>query len=287
MEWERAKSFLLLFFILLNLTLGFLIINERRRYTVTPEREQAIMTIMAENNITMDTRIIRRFPPMRELIVSGFYYDVDELLDIFFDTPANVMRSYFPHGQDFFYEDAELEIFHGFVSYNNLYGHGGAAEYMVELNRTRAEELTNAFVQAYFPDFRLDDVFESGSRIRLSYRQVYRGYIIHTNFIEFTVTEMGIVRVDMQFSQVLEFGHEGPIAAPDEALLTFVRRVRDIALVSPIVITHMDLVYFQVEESFDPDASNRAVPFYRIFIDGGGIDSDPFLINAITNEVLN
>jgi len=45
------------------------------------------------------------------------------------------------------------------------------------------------------------------------------------------------------------------------------------------------LVFFQEEGGVDADSLDRAVPFYRIFINGTG--SDPFLINAVTNEILN
>jgi len=287
MEWERAKSLILLLFVLLNLTLGVLIFREERKYIITPEREQAITTIMHENNITMETRMIRSFQPMRELTVSGFYYNVDALLNIFFDNPAAVVRDYFHHGYEFIYGDAELVISRGFVSYFNPNGLRGEAGHLTELTRMRAEALTDAFVQAYWPDFELDDVYiaRAGDWMRLSYRQVYRGYIIHTNFIELVVTNMGIEQVDMQFSQVIDFGHEWHIAAPDEVLLTFVQRVRGMELDSPITITHMDLVFFQDEASPDPAIADRAVPFYRIFIDGNG--GDPFLINAVTNQILN
>ena len=288
MEWERAKTYLLLFFVLLNLTLGGLLLYERRRYTVTPEREQAIITIMNRNNIEMDTRFMRRFPPMRGMYVAGFYYDEYQLIDIFFDGAEDVQHVNTLRERIFSYGPAELRIAHGFVSYVNPDGHGGPEGWLSELNHTEAQRLTDAFVQANWRDFRLDDVFVGPDMLRLSYRQVYRGHLIHTNFIEFIVTHNGIVQIEMQFARVQEWADEArPIVAPDIALLTFVRRVQAHALAqyNPIVIDHMDLVYFQMEGSPNPYASYQIVPFYRIFIDGEGLD--PFLINAFTNEIIN
>ena len=287
MEWERAKSYLLLFFILLNLTLGGLLLLERRRYTVTPEREQAIITIMNQNNIAMGTRLMRRFPPMRGMYVSGFYYDEYQLAEIFFGD-ADVHHVSTQHRHVFTYGEARLVIAHGFISYDNPQGHGGEEGRPAVLCRMEARRLSDNFVEGNWPDFSLDDVFIGLDWLRLSYRQVYRGHVIHTNFIEIIVTDMGIVQVEMQYSQVLEMADDTrPIVAPDLALLTFVQRIRAISNTQayPMVIDHMDLVYFQLEGSTDPDGSYPVVPFYRVFIYGDG--GDPFLINAFTNEIIN
>jgi len=281
MEWERARTYILLFFVLLNILLGGLLLMERRRYTVSSTREQAIVDIMHKNNITMDTRLMRRFPPMRVITLGGFYYDVDELAEIFFGT-TNVGRVPTNHGYTLAYGSGELVISHGFISYDNPYGHGDNGG-IANLDRRQAQRIADVFVRAHWSDFDLDDILIAPDWIRLTYRQVYRGYMIHSNFIEIIVTETGIVQIEMQFADILEMDRERrPIAAPDEVLLTFVQRVR---VVSPMTVTHIDLVYFQETGSTDPIGRYVAEPFYRIFIDGN--DRDPFLINAFSNEIIN
>jgi len=278
MEWEKAKTYLLLFFVLLNLALGGLLLMEGRRYRVTPEREQTIISILEQNNITMDARLIRRFTPMRTMSVSEFYYNVDDLISIFFGN-ATVQRTSHARGYVVSRRPAELMISNGFISYINPMGRGG----IDELTPDSAQRLTDDFVGAHWPDFQLDVRYEGRDSILLSYKQVYRGHIIHSNFIDFYVRENGIERVEMQVSQVLgwESTDSQPIVSPDEALLTFVQRAHGRAM----VIRHMDLVYFQEDGGTDPYVNHRAVPFYRIFVAGDG--SDPFLINAVTNEMIN
>ena len=282
MEWEKAKNYILLFFVLLNLALGGLLFMESRRYSMTPEREQAIVAILNQNNITMDTRLMRRFAPMRAMGISGFYYDADELVRIFFGNAA-VQRTTTLQGYRVTRRPVELVISNGFVSYTNPHGRGEISE----LNPDEAQRLADALVRANWPDFRLDIVHSGEDWILLSYREIYRGNKIHSNFIEFLVTEDGIERVEMQFGQVQgwESSDQQPIVSPDEALLTFVQRTRGHAQVAPMTIAHMDLVYFLEEGSTDPDVTHRAVPFYRVFVVGEG--SDPFLINAFTNEMIN
>jgi len=283
MEWEKAKNYILLFFILLNLALGGLLFMESRRYSITPEREQAIVTILNQNNISMDVRLIRRFAPMRAMSVSGFYYNTDELVRIFFGN-ATVHRTTNFRGYEITRRPAELVISNGFIAYNNPMGRGEIST----LSAVEAQRLTDDFVRTNWPDFRLDIIYSGEDWILLSYRQVYRGHKIHSNFIEFFVTEAGIIRVEMQFGRALgwESADRQPIVSPDEALLTFVQRIRPIAIAqaSPMVITHMDLVYFVDGSGSDPDVEHRAEPFYRVFVAGDG--SNPFLINAFTNEMI-
>jgi len=282
MEWERAKNYILLFFVLLNLALGGFLFMESRRYSMTPEREETILTILDQNNITMEADLLRRFAPMRAMSIYGFSYDTDELIRIFFGN-ASVQRTTNARGYVVTRRPEELVIANGFVTYNNPRGRGG----LDELNTAEAQRLADNFVRTHWPDFRLDIVYTGDDWILLSYRQVYRGHKIHSNFIEFLVTEYGIVRVEMQHGRVQgwESADQLPIVSPDEALLAFVRRNRVHAQVTPMIITHMDLVYFVEEGGLDPYVTHRAVPFYRVFVAGEG--SDPFLINAFTNGLIN
>jgi len=284
MEWEKAKSYILLFFVLLNVVLGGLHLNERRRYTVTPEREQAIISIMRQNNIEMEARFMRRFPPMSALYIAGYDYDLNKLTDIFFGTDESLMRATGRHGYVFTASNNRLAIENGFISFDSPQGMDNRPNGFM-FTQTNAQRLTDGFVRAHWPNFRLDDVSDVPGGIRFSYRQIHQGHIIHTNFIEIVVSEAGIIRVDMQYGHVMDWLDQRPIAAPDEVLLTFVQQIRlFITPNTPLVITHMDLVYFQEEEgSAAPTARYLAVPFYRIFTSQGG---DPFLINAFTSELL-
>jgi hypothetical protein len=102
------------------------------------------------------------------------------------------------------------------------------------------------------------------------------------------VTVDGITQIDMQYGKVIEMsGIPGEICSPDEALLTFIQRVRSIWPELPLLITHMDLVYYQEEirsRALDRGVTLHALPIYRIFIEDSEI---PFKINAYTNTSIN
>lgn len=295
MEWERAKNYILVFFVLLNICLGFLVFLENRRYTMTGEQERLIRTVLNRNNIIMYQLPLRHSPPMRPLIVRGFYYDVDTvdaLLEILFQDPEYVERTSHDGMYQFRSGTTVMTISNGFIFYHVRGGFPqeerdafqALALLPADITFEKARILTDEFIQAYFPDFVQDDSFEVLSGMRIIYRQKYRGQLVHSNFIEFLVTPVGIFEIEMQFGRIVE--HAGtPIMlfSPDEALLSFAQRVSHITRERPMHISDMDLVYFQAYISDQPNYYH-AVPFYRIFVKG---ESRPYLINALTNVIID
>ena len=270
MEWEKAKNLILLFFVLLNLAIAGFLIAENRSYVVSAEQEDIIRSVLARHNITMDTEMIRRFPSMRALQISGYYYDEEELVGIFFRDAGHVIREETPFGVDFTAGNAQMWITDGFVTYFNPDGWDTTVE---------------SIISRHFPGFVRDERFtphdEEGQRV--VYRQTYRGHTIYSNFIEFLVTDAGIIEVDMQFGRVLGFdGPERPLFAPDEALITFLQRANTLLGNQPITIWHMDIVYvLEFANAGDERGSvHFAFPFYRIFIRDSEL---PFLISAYMN----
>ena len=272
MEWERVKNYLLIFFVLLNLVLAGFMFSEHRRYTVTAEQERVIREVLSRHNVSLYMDMIRRFPPMRPLIIAAHNYDSARMLDIFFGDPSLVTQVDTPYWEEFYLGDARLTITQGFVIYENPHGLGMLAQ---------------QFIDQHFPDFILDARFHSrdGSDLHLIYRQMYRGYLVYTNIIEFIITPTGITSVEMQFSHIEDFADVAiPIFAPDEALLTFLQRITNLQEGVPQFIENMDIVYFQEIFGDEPGMTFQAVPFYRIFVQGFDM---PFLINAHTNEIMD
>jgi len=292
MEWERAKNYILIFFVLLNICLGSLLFIENRRYTMTGEQERLIRTVLNQNNISMYMFPMRRAQPMRPLNVSGFHYNEDALLQILFEAPEDVERQT-PDGAALFRDGtASMSISNGFIHYRAEGGFSqDGREYFQalalepgEITFEKAQVLTDEFIRAHFPDFRQDDFFAASRGMRIIYRQVYRGQLVHSNFIEFLITPVGILEIEMRFGEIR--GHAiTPVMlfSPDEVLLTFVQRMSHRPMLEPLHIERMELVYFQEYFSDQPN-DYHAVPFYRIFI---RYENRPFLINATTNVIID
>jgi len=294
MEWERAKNYIIVFFILLNATLGILLTIENRRYTITSDQERLIRTVLSRNNIIMYRMPMRQFSPMRPIEVTGFYYsqeDIEALVEILFENPQDVEHTYNLGNHRFVYGNISLEITSGFITYKNPYGFRQAVDNTLfslpneDVTYGSAVRLTDIFVNNYFPDFVQDGrPTEEGGGIRIIYLQEYHGQLILSNSIEFLVTPVGIYQIEMEFGQIL--GHTGTplmIFSPDEALFAFAQRVSPTTQETPKTIASMDLVYFNKYFSYQY-GPYHAVPFYRIFT-RCQIDQ-PFLVNAFTNETM-
>ena len=282
MEWERAKSIILTAFVLLNLGLAWLVFLENNRYTLSQERIGVVFSVLAENNINMYTMPMRNFAPMRHLEVSGYYYDIDELLKIFFEEGVVVeIDEVGERHYEFYTDKTSLEISNGFIFFDNHANLVDNDENIISIESATA--ITDAFILKHFPDFVREMVLDaySGGGLQIVYRQNYRGQIVLSNEIEFLVSSRGIEWVEMQFGRVMGYSAEARmIFAPDEILLTFMQRMRHEAMENPIFISDMDMVYLKEYASDREGQFYPAVPFYRIFV----MDrDDEFLINAYTN----
>lgn len=278
MLWERAKNLTILFFAVINVLLAVFLYAESGRYTLSQEQERAIYQVLAQNKVSLSYfKMIRQFSPMKYLTVSGYHYDTDALLSLLFDDPASVTGRE-ERGRTV-YEDgtARLVISNGYISYDNPTGYGRVT------SREAAINLCGEFIKQNYPNFQLDGTFVLEDGLRLCYREMYQEYVVYANFIEFLVTDNGIVQIDMQYGAVKGFsGSMHEICAPDEALLTFLQRIRQLYGDTPLLIKKMDIVYNQDEFSVQENVTLPVAPYYRIFIENQDI---PFMVNAITNTM--
>ena len=289
MEWERAKTIMLIIFVLLNVTLGGLRFADFRRYWLTSEQERNIRIVLDRNNIQLYTDTLRRFTPMRPIEVAGFYYDEDFLLDLFLHG-ADIIRTEYSWGIVFTTDDGRyLEKSNGFIFFE-VYENGVSYENGTRVDRSFAAYLTSDFISRHFPRFEIDIMFDAydfygNHGIRRIYRETYQGLLVYSNFIEFFITGSGITQIEMQYGRVLGESQVPPrmIFPPDEVLLTFMQRFRHDAAESPIFINRMDMVFVTLYRSDEVGFVSPAIPFYRFFIEGRDL---PLLINAFTNALM-
>ena len=284
MQWEKAKNFMLIFFLIVNVFLMALIRYEAGGHTLSRERENAILAVLEQNNIIMYYQIPRQFAPMRYLQVAAYDYDFDRMLEIFGFPPGEYYHFGDANRDEFRWGDYTLIVSNGYISFTSAQSADGMPE------RMAAVALTQAFIRDHYPDFRLDIHSTRQDRwggLRIIYRQVYNDVLIHTNFVEFLVTGEGhdliIAEVDLQYRKPIGFAYlPRELIGSDEALLTFVQNVRHQDDM-PIIITHMDIAYFQIMPGLRATyVPIYAEPFYRIFIEG---QDEPFLISAYTNQI--
>jgi len=295
MQWDRAKNYMLIFFVAINILLFVLIQREASNHTLTSEQEDAIFAIFAQNNINSHAAIPRRFAPMRALQIEPFEYDTERLISIFFPAYAEVVNLENTVQRVVYeWEGMRLVIANErHVSFTNPSNRvPDEDEEAAPLNRTAAIAISNEFIQNHYPDFWLDShsIWETDNAgLWIVYLQEYQGHRIDSNRIDILVTGSGndvhIEVIEMIYRRPSGFAYlPRELRGPHEALLTFVQHVSSVSEdASPTLITHMDIVYVELRGSGQWDTYIRiyAEPHYRIFVQG--VES-PHLINAFTNQ---
>ncbi|MCL2235053.1 MAG: hypothetical protein FWB98_01265, partial [Defluviitaleaceae bacterium] len=122
-----------------------------------------------------------------------------------------------------------------------------------------------------------------GGNYVITFFDIYRGYILHSNQLRVRVTDLGIVSAFFSRMEVVDgfVGYARPIFSPDEALLSLLNFIRTVyGIYSEIEITNMQLVY-----TMGP--GGRGVPAYFFTVTKGREGwAYHYVINAYTNTIL-
>jgi len=290
MDWNKAKTLTIVFLLLLNAFLGFLIYLERDTYNLDARRVETIIYLLEKNNIVMDPSVTvpRSYRPLPQLSMNAFFYDEQELLEMFFTDLSRVREAVREFDRDTnivtrrvfetIDQQQRLTEQNGFISFDCSSGTN-----QIEITRETVLEEAHRFLanMGEVSSFQLDSVFIDAEGARVRFCQIYNGNIIFTNFVEFWITEKGITRIDCTFSRPIGFINP-PInlVAADEVLLHFMQFYMDAFDDRPAEILRIDLVYYQNEGSLID--SVKAEPHYRIVV--RGLERH-FLFNAYLNLV--
>jgi len=262
MEWSRAKNIIIVSLILLNIMLGVIMLTARERHTLSADQERNIITVLYRENISMNTPIIRRTPPMRMLELSPGIIDSELMKQIFLGaTDAEVfeygaIRMYYAEGSTVIvYENRvifESGIFYEFREIDFYIARAMSDEFLAGLG-----DMARGFSLDVPPYF-------SGDEIIVEYRQrMDDGIVIYNNYFLFAIDNYGIRRIE--HSQNMPIGTPSPneICGADEALFSFLRAMRVDSIERPKrIIEKMDIVYFMDHENLE---QGIAYPYFRIY----------------------
>ncbi|MDR1538277.1 MAG: two-component system regulatory protein YycI [Clostridiales bacterium] len=275
MNWSKAKTLTIIFLLILNAFLGVLVYRDSNKYNLDAKKAKAITDLLEKNSISLSATIPKSYKPLRQLAMSAYEYETEEILMMFFPNLHEIEQIYDIDKEVYAWADKTLTIQNGYISFENPSGTGE--------NDLSKESLTYAcdeFLKTMnedFSSFQLDNIIELGNGYLVQYFQEYKGYFIITNFVEFMVTEEGIIQIDCIYSKPVGFsGNPGEICSPDEALLNVMQRIKSSSKGEEIEISRIDLVYSQEKNS------QKAIPVYRVYVDE---NQDPFFINAYTNTI--
>jgi len=290
MNTNRVKNILISLLTITALALGGLILAEGGRYTLSAAQENAVIDLLARNNIELHADILRDFRPMRALALERYDHneDIENFVSRFFGdhdpNPAIEGNSLFFYTEDwglvmaYLHEENILffEIADGFTNDAFAASPGGGT----------AEQLAIEFITHIFgapDDLELHSiVFGSDGEYIITFFSSYHGNILYNNRIRVRVDTVGITNV--LYSRVANHSHTGDaraIFSADEALMALMNHLRQTQVTGRdgrILLTQMYMAYFLQD--------NRGVPSYVFTIYLGNNLRFNYIFNAFTNEFL-
>jgi len=262
MEWSRAKDIIIVFLVLLNLMLGVIVLSARERHTLSAEQERNIVQVLYAENISINTQIIRRTPPMRMLELVPGIIDSSLMKQIFLGT---IDAEIFEYGaiRRYYYDGSNV-----FVYANRVIFESGVFHEFREIDFELAMRLSDEFLSGLgkmAAGFELDvGPYFGVNEIIVEYRQSIDGVVIYNNYFLFAIDNYGIRRIE--YSQNTAMGlssSPNEICRMDEALFSFLRAMRfDSADRPRRVIEKMDIVYFMDQANLEQAI---AYPYFRFY----------------------
>ena len=285
MEWGKAKNITIIFLLILNILLGFLIFRNSKKYNLDDKQINNINLLLEQYNIKLNTQLIDKYEPIKELDLDIKKYDDKDLQNIFFMGDGEITSRWDRFSLVYEKEDEILAIDNNIVNYSNNIDNGENINNLDEAKKLCDEFIENMGQKGKGYSFDLSK--ERDGNYILEYRQSINDIIIYNNSLIFMVNEKGIRNIDYAYS--LPTGYSGDlreINSIDQILFTFtveIRNERD----KPIDIDKIDLIYYSHRKDDKNDDKINNYPAYRIYYsyEGESPCHNLMIINAYTSEI--
>ena len=273
MDWSKAKTILIVSFIIVNVLLVLALVNtnESVETLVSDEFVEDSLRLLSNKDISVATEIPREIPSLETLTVEYETFNTQELNHKFFDGNGRISIK----------GDGFVEIQTGddkLTLLNNkllIYESDKGANPKVLYNNDDAIQVASHYLgdlDFELSDMKLSHIKESEGRYYLEFSKVYNEKYLESSFTNIQLDDMGIRKLERQWLNVIEVGNT-PIfisSAPKSILgllsmnEVYGKAVKDISL----------SYYFEPEKHEyiqNPSAAKqgKTIPAWRIQFEDG------------------
>ena len=283
MEWGRAKQFVIVLLVIINVALAGLNYRQRQENTMTSAQERAIFEVLSQNGITLYTELPTDAVSMQRLEVELPEYSKETLERLFFGS-----------------EKTTVTVKGTQNVYRNEYGvltidgaHGVYKKALVEsgkgdLTKADAQKAAQQFIDGtehFFGTYDEPTVKELDYGYRVDFYGMHKRENIYANYFSILVTKSGIREIEFEYCPIVGYsGEKRELAFSDEALLTFMREWKKNGTVEQATIQRIELGYDKMERSTAAtDGSIYLDPCYRIYLME---EEEPYLVDAYTCQIV-
>lgn len=282
MEWGKAKNFVIVLLLIINVVLAGLNYKQRQENTMTSAQERAIFEVLSQNGITMYTELPTDAVSMSRLEVELPEYSKETLERLFFGSEKTTVTV---KGSQNVYRNSfavlTMDGAHG------VFKKAGMDTGKGNMTKAEAQKKAQEFIDGtehFFGAYDTPMVTEKKDCFRVDFSGLYKREDIFANYFSILVTQSGIKQIEFEYCPIMDYsGEKRDLAFSDEALLAFMREWKRNGKAEQATIQNIELGYDKMERSTaSMDGSIYLDPCYRIYL----MEEDtPYLVDAYTCQV--
>ncbi|HSH35061.1 hypothetical protein [Schnuerera sp.] len=273
MDWSKAKTILIVAFIITNILLVYVIIGENHMSepTIKDEFIDDVIKLLEDKNITISTEIPKDIPYLNTMVVEYENANVARLNRDYFDDDGMIKQNEQGLGQIVKDDESILVINNRFIVYENK----NEKEIYKDLDKDKAIQLSEEFInKGKFETFDMELTFikEEEDTFYLEYSKVYEDMLVERAFTNLQIDKRGVKRFERLWLNKKGLGDvEIYISTAPKSILTLLGMQEAYGK----TITDISLCYY-----FDPEKheylgeptdakEGKAIPAWRIQFDDG------------------
>lgn len=273
MDWSKAKTILIIAFLITNLLLVFFIIQKDmvKDPTLTKDFIDKVILRLSESNIEIDTEIPNKMQKLNTITVNYEKYNKDSVNKKFLESDLN--QNDFKNGDSF--EDDNVKIS---LTNNEIFFESKSEEQIFhQLNEDIAIKISRDFLleKGYLiDDLKLNYIKKLKNGYEIEYSKIYNNIYIENTYTKFFIDETGVKKFNRLWLETKEEGDiEMQVGTAPKALLSLVgkdrysgRKIVDISLCYYFNPNLDDIVDLEIDSR-----EGRTIPAWRIKFDNGEI----------------
>lgn len=281
MDWSKAKTILIVAFIITNILLVFMLIREKPGVdlTINDEFIEDVLELLKDKDISVATQIPKDKPYLNTMIVGYEKVDIKGLNENFFNNEGAINDNREGLGEIVKDYESIVIVNRKLITYENK----GKKENYPDINKDKAIQIAEEFLKDKgFPtsDIKLTYIKEEEGVFYLEYSKLYEDVLVERAFTNLQIDERGVKRLERLWLNIKDLGEtEIHISTAPKSILGLLSKEE----VYGKTITDISLCYY-----FDPqrhdyleepgDAKQgKAIPAWRIqFSDGYKVFIDEY-----------
>lgn len=276
MDWSRAKSILIVAFLLTNIFLIFNLYNEHRDLSVSVQEINEVTQILNEKGIKINANIPRNASIPGILTVEYQEFSPAQLTSSFFGEEN--MKPVKQNGSTIFIKDEKkLEIKNNReIIYLDLKLRDDPRDDLTSNDATNISKEILRRTGLFRSSMIVDRVVPSKKGYYITYVQEYEDVLLEVSFVQLEVTPRGVYSLYMLWLNPKNMEKDRKKIVPaSQALLKVVSR-KEFLKETPTRIDDIRLVYYF---NWKEAKEGEAFPAWKIVVDG-----ENFYVNALTGQ---